>query len=126
MSGSRAALPAASLARVVVFTAFLAVLGLFPGIGGVAGVPVVVQNGGPILVGAILGWRLGTASVALLLALTALGLPLLHAMRAERDLAGAMERGRVPGSGRGPLATAARAVRDRLTAADQGALGAAS
>ncbi|MFP5069039.1 septum site-determining protein Ssd [Pseudonocardia nantongensis] len=56
----------------------------------------------------------------------ALGLPLLHAMRAERDLAGAMERGRVPGSGRGPLATAARAVRARLTAADQGVLGAAS
>ncbi|MFP5068820.1 biotin transporter BioY [Pseudonocardia nantongensis] len=81
MSGSRAALPAASLARVVVFTAFLAVLGLFPGIGGVAGVPVVVQNGGPILVGAILGWRLGTASVALLLALTALGLPLLSGGR---------------------------------------------
>lgn len=45
-----------------------------------------------------------------------LGLPLLHAMRAERDLAGAVERGRPPGSGRGPLATAARAVHDRLLA----------
>ena len=42
-----------------------------------AGVPIVVQNAGPILAGAVLGWRLGTASVALLLALTAIGLPLL-------------------------------------------------
>lgn len=55
-----------------------------------------------------------------------LGLPLLHAMRAERDLAGALERGRAPGAGRGPLATAARAVHDRLTDADPRPLGAAS
>ncbi|MEQ3550985.1 septum site-determining protein Ssd [Pseudonocardia nematodicida] len=48
-----------------------------------------------------------------------LGLPLLHAMRSERDLAGAMERGRTPGSGRGPLATAARAVHARLRPADE-------
>ena len=41
MSGSRSTLPAASLARVVVFAAFIAVLGLFPGIGGVAAVTVV-------------------------------------------------------------------------------------
>lgn len=81
MSGSRSALPAADLARVVVFAAFIAVLGLFPGIGGVAGVPIVVQNVGPILAGAILGWKLGTASVALLLALTAIGLPLLSGGR---------------------------------------------
>lgn len=63
------------------FAAFIAVLGLFPGIGGVAGVPIVVQNVGPILAGAILGWKLGTASVALLLALTAIGLPLLSGGR---------------------------------------------
>ncbi|MBP2364669.1 biotin transporter BioY [Pseudonocardia parietis] len=81
MSGSRSTLPAASLARVVVFAAFIAVLGLFPGIGGVAGVPIVVQNVGPILAGAILGWKLGTASVALLLGLTAIGLPLLSGGR---------------------------------------------
>lgn len=43
-----------------------------------------------------------------------LDLPLLHAMRPERDLAGALERGRTPGSGRGPLAAAARAVHLRL------------
>lgn len=45
-----------------------------------------------------------------------LGLPLLHAMRAERELAGALERGRVPGTGRGPLAIASRAVLQRLAA----------
>ncbi|MBC3194134.1 septum formation initiator [Pseudonocardia sp. C8] len=50
---------------------------------------------------------------------TSLGLPLLHAMRAERDLAGALDRGRTPGSGRGPLATAARTVHDRLVALDR-------
>lgn len=81
MSGTRSALPAADLARVVVFAAFIAVLGLFPGVGGVAGVPIVLQNVGPILAGAILGWKLGTASVALLLALTAIGLPLLSGGR---------------------------------------------
>ncbi|MBC3194391.1 biotin transporter BioY [Pseudonocardia sp. C8] len=81
MSGSRSALPAAALARVVVFAAFIAVLGLFPGIGGVAGVPIVVQNIGPLLAGAILGWKLGTASVGLFLVLTAIGLPLLSGGR---------------------------------------------
>lgn len=45
-----------------------------------------------------------------------LGLPLLHVMRPERDLAGALERGRTPGSGRGPLAATARAVHERLYA----------
>ncbi|MEV1292821.1 septum site-determining protein Ssd [Pseudonocardia sp. NPDC049635] len=47
-----------------------------------------------------------------------LGLPLLHAMRAERDLAATVERGRTPGGGRGPLAAGARAVRERLAALD--------
>ncbi|MBN9759175.1 MULTISPECIES: septum site-determining protein Ssd [unclassified Pseudonocardia] len=48
---------------------------------------------------------------------TSLGLPLLTTMRPERDLAGALERGRTPGSGRGPLTTAARAVHERLSGA---------
>lgn len=55
-----------------------------------------------------------------------LGLPLLHAMRAERDLAGALERGRPPGAGRGPLAVAARAVLGRLAAGARRPVGAAS
>ncbi|SFN44572.1 helicase/secretion neighborhood CpaE-like protein [Pseudonocardia ammonioxydans] len=43
-----------------------------------------------------------------------LGLPLLLAMRPQRDLAAALERGRTPGSGRGPLAAAAHTVHERL------------
>jgi hypothetical protein len=38
----------------------------------------------------------------------ALDLPLLAAMRPQPGLAGALDRGVVPGRGRGPLATAAR------------------
>jgi biotin transport system substrate-specific component len=74
--------PAAELATVVVFAAFIAVLGIFPGlyVGG-SGVPIVVQNIGPLLAGAVLGARRGAAAVLLLLALTALGLPLLSGGR---------------------------------------------
>jgi biotin transport system substrate-specific component len=74
--------PAADLATVVVFAAFIAVLGIFPGlyVGG-SGVPVVLQNIGPLLAGAVLGARRGTAAVLLLLVLTAFGLPLLSGGR---------------------------------------------
>ncbi|MFD4196173.1 MULTISPECIES: biotin transporter BioY [Amycolatopsis] len=79
---SRPALPAGDLARTVVFAAFIAVLGLFPGlyVGG-SGVPIVLQNAGPLLAGCVLGARRGTASVVLFLALTAIGLPLLSGGR---------------------------------------------
>jgi hypothetical protein len=40
----------------------------------------------------------------------ALNLPLLTAMRPQPGLAGALDRGAVPGQSRGPLATAAREV----------------
>ncbi|PXY34687.1 BioY family transporter [Prauserella sp. PE36] len=82
MPAPRVSLPAADLARTVVFAAFIAVLGIFPGIylGG-SGVPIVIQNAGPLLAGAILGARRGTASVVLLLALVAIGLPLLSGGR---------------------------------------------
>ena len=78
--------PAAELATVVVFAAFIAVLGIFPGlyVGG-SGVPIVLQNIGPLLAGAVLGARRGTAAVLLLLALTALGLPLLSGGRGGID-----------------------------------------
>lgn len=74
--------PAADLARTVVFAAFIAVLGIFPGfyLGGAA-VPIVLQNMGPLLAGSILGARRGGASVLLFLALVALGLPLLSGGR---------------------------------------------
>jgi biotin transport system substrate-specific component len=79
---SRPGLPAADLARTVVFAAFIAVLGIFPGVyvGG-SGVPIVVQNIGPLLAGSVIGARRGTASVVLLLVLTAVGLPLLSGGR---------------------------------------------
>ncbi|MEU6645009.1 biotin transporter BioY [Saccharomonospora sp. NPDC046836] len=82
MPAPRASLPATNLARTVVFAAFIAVLGMFPGIylGG-SGVPIVLQNAGPLLAGAILGARRGTAAVLLFLALTAIGLPLLSGGR---------------------------------------------
>lgn len=82
MSGTRPTLPAADLARTVVFAAFIAVLGIFPGfyVGG-SGVPIVIQNVGPLLAGVILGARRGTAAVVLLLALVAIGLPLLSGGR---------------------------------------------
>jgi biotin transport system substrate-specific component len=82
VSASRNALPAAELARTVVFAAFIAVLGLFPGlyVGGAA-VPIVLQNAGPLLAGSILGPRRGAASVLLFLALVAIGLPLLSGGR---------------------------------------------
>ncbi len=77
-----AALPAADLARTVVFAAFIAVLGLFPGLylGGAA-VPIVLQNLGALLAGSILGARRAGASVLLFLVLVAFGLPLLSGGR---------------------------------------------
>lgn len=82
MSGARNALPAAGLARTVVFAAFIAVLGLFPGFYlGAAAVPVVLQNMGPLLAGSVLGARRAGAAVLLFLGLVALGLPLLSGGR---------------------------------------------
>lgn len=75
-------LPARDLAYVAVFAAFIAVLGLMPGIylfGG--GVPITLQTLGVMLVGCLLGsWR-GTYAVGLLLLLAAVGLPLLSGGR---------------------------------------------
>lgn len=82
MPAERTTLPAAELARTVVFAAFIAVLGLFPGlyIGGGA-VPIVLQNIGPLLAGALLGAKRGTAAVVLFLAVAAIGLPLFSGGR---------------------------------------------
>jgi secretion/DNA translocation related CpaE-like protein len=51
---------------------------------------------------------------------TALGLPLMAAMRPEPGLARALERGSAPGRRRGPLATAATVVLDALHAGSRG------
>ncbi|MCW0215494.1 MAG: biotin transporter BioY [Pseudonocardia sp.] len=82
MPASRSASPAADLATTVVLAAFIAVLGIFPGIyvGG-SGVPIVLQNMGPLIAGAMIGARRGVASVVLLLVLVAIGLPLLSGGR---------------------------------------------
>jgi secretion/DNA translocation related CpaE-like protein len=53
----------------------------------------------------------------------ALGLPLLHAMRAQPGLGRALDRGTPPGRGRGPLGEAARAVLDDLHRQAPGQLG---
>ena len=49
----------------------------------------------------------------------ALDLPVLAAMRPQRGLGGALDRGAVPGQSRGPLATAARQVMAALDHADR-------
>lgn len=70
-------LDATDLARVAVFAALIAVLGLpgsFPVFGGV---PITAQTLGVMLAGAVLGPGLGALSVTVVLALTAAGLPLL-------------------------------------------------
>ncbi|MCE3549947.1 biotin transporter BioY [Pseudonocardia sp. RS11V-5] len=79
---ARASSPATDLATTVVFAAFLAVLGLFPGVYvGATGVPIVVQNMGPFLAGVLIGAKRAVFAVVLFLALVAIGLPLLSGGR---------------------------------------------
>lgn len=68
---------ATDLARVAVFAALIAVLGLPGGFSLFGGVPITAQTLGVMLAGAILGPWLGALSVTVLLALVAVGLPLL-------------------------------------------------
>ncbi|HEY0905446.1 MAG TPA: biotin transporter BioY [Marmoricola sp.] len=66
------------LALVATFSGIIAALGLLPAITPVGiPVPITAQTLGVMLVGAVLGARRGAASMALFLALVALGLPLL-------------------------------------------------
>lgn len=79
---ARASSPATDLATTVVFAAFIAVLGLFPGVYvGATGVPIVVQNMGPFLAGVLVGATRAVSAVVLFLALVAIGLPLLSGGR---------------------------------------------
>lgn len=77
LRGGARQLDATGLARVAVFAALVAVLGLPGGFSIAGGVPITVQTLGVMLAGAILGPRLGTLSMAVLLALVAIGMPLL-------------------------------------------------
>lgn len=81
-SGSAAATARArpdttDLARVAVFAAVVAVLGLPGGFSVLGSVPITAQTLGVMLAGAILGPWLGALSITVLLALVAVGLPLL-------------------------------------------------
>ncbi|PQZ93876.1 BioY family transporter [Arthrobacter sp. MYb227] len=70
-------LDATSLARVAIFAAIVAVLGMPGGFSVAGGVPITVQTLGVMLAGAIIGPWLGALSMVVLLALVAIGLPLL-------------------------------------------------
>ncbi|SEH01375.1 biotin transport system substrate-specific component [Nonomuraea solani] len=76
--GKRRRFPTGDLARVAVFAALIAVLGLVPGLSVFgSAVPITLQTFGVMLAGAILGrWRAALA-VVVLLVLVAAGLPLL-------------------------------------------------
>lgn len=73
----RARLDATDLARVAVLAAVVAVLGLPGSISVIGGVPITAQTLGVMLAGAVLGARLGALALTVLLALVAVGLPLL-------------------------------------------------
>lgn len=75
--GAGRSLDATALARVAVFAAIIAVLGLPGGVSVFGSVPITAQTLGVMLAGAILGPWLGALSVTALLALVAVGLPLL-------------------------------------------------
>jgi biotin transport system substrate-specific component len=68
---------ATDLARVAVLAAVIAVLGLPGAISVLGGVPITAQTLGVMLAGAILGPWLGALCILVLLALVAVGLPLL-------------------------------------------------
>lgn len=78
---SRFRLDATDIARIAVFAALVAALGLPGGFSVFGTVPITAQTLGVMLAGAVLGpWR-GALSMAVLLALVALGLPLLSGGR---------------------------------------------
>ena len=71
----------ADLARIAAFAALIAVLGIVPPIAVGLPVPVTLQTMGVMLAGLILGARRGALAVIVLLALVAVGLPLLSGGR---------------------------------------------
>lgn len=73
----RRKLDATGLARIAIFAAIVAILGMPGGFSVAGGVPITVQTLGVMLAGAILGPWLGALSMTVLMALVAIGLPLL-------------------------------------------------
>lgn len=72
-----------ALVQVALFAALIAALGLVPAfaIPAMAGTPIILQNLGIMLAGALLGWKRGSLAVMLFLFLVAVGLPLLSGGR---------------------------------------------
>jgi biotin transport system substrate-specific component len=78
---NRRSIDATDIARIAVFAAVVAVLGLPSGLAVFGSVPITAQTLGVMLAGTILGaWR-GSLSMLVLLTLAALGLPLLSGGR---------------------------------------------
>ena len=78
MSSSSSSSPARNAALVAVFAGFIAALGIVPAFQPPGfSVPITAQSLGVMLAGAILGARRGFLTLALFLALVAIGLPLL-------------------------------------------------
>lgn len=65
------------LAKIALFAALIAVLGMMPAITLGSGVPITAQGLGVMLAGAVLGPKRGALAVLLLLLVAALGLPVL-------------------------------------------------
>ncbi len=66
-----------TLARIALFAALIAILGLLPRLTLASGIPLTAQSLGIMLAGTVLGARNGALAVLLFLFLVALGLPLL-------------------------------------------------
>lgn len=73
----RRRMSARDLALVAAFTAFIVVLGLPGALFAGSPVPITLQTLGVMLAGALLGWRRGALAVLVVLALCAVGLPVL-------------------------------------------------
>lgn len=73
----RRRMSAGDLALVAAFAAFIVVLGLPGALFAGSPVPITIQTLGVMLAGALLGWRRGALAVLVVLALCAVGLPVL-------------------------------------------------
>ena len=76
------------VARVALFAALVAALGLLPKLTIAGGVPITAQSLGIMLCGTILGWRAGGLAALLFVCLVLAGLPLLAGGRGGRRIAG--------------------------------------
>ena len=110
------------LVLIALFTAIIAALGILPPIElGFIPVPITAQSFGVMLAGAVLGARRGALSVALLLVLVAIGLPLLAGGRGGFSVFTGPTAGFLIGWIAGAFVTGLAA--ERLVRASQGGFG---